>query len=243
MLKDSDTEKFKEKKMHFSYNEYKQKVKKHSYKDLTVFVSVLVVGILIFLGCAKIFSPSVDVGIAGNDEFSEFDDDGGYSSAVDSRLKNLKSEDEGDLRDDDNMFSPELDEKVILPKQKKKTSGEMELEMQNAKEQQKAQEQAQLPNNKKEEESPVTKAPTTTETAPTTHQAASSRVVVGHYATERQAEVAKSIIQDAGIGVVPIVKNIGGSYTLQVGVYSSREKAQQVVNNLLKSNFPARIVE
>ena len=58
-----------------------------------------------------------------------------------------------------------------------------------------------------------------------------------------QAEVAKSIIQDAGLGVSPIVKNIGGSYTLQVGVYSTHERAQQEVNSLLKSNFPARISE
>ena len=240
MLKNSDTEKFKEKKVHFSYNEYKQKVKKRSYRDLTVFVSVLVVGILIFLGCAKIFSPNVDVGIAGNDEYSEFDENG-YSSEVDSRLKNLKSEDDGTSQEDDNIFSPELDEKVILPKQKKKTSGEMELEMQNAKEQQKAQEQAS--NNKKEEETQTPKAPVAAETPAAPAAPVTARVVVGHYATERQAEVAKSIIQDAGVGVVPLVKNIGGSYTLQIGVYSSREKAQQVVNNLLKSNFPARIVE
>ena len=63
------------------------------------------------------------------------------------------------------------------------------------------------------------------------------------YTTDKQAEVAKSIIQDAGLGITPVVKNIGGSYTLQVGVYSSREKAQQEVNNLLKSNFPARVAE
>jgi len=69
-----------------------------------------------------------------------------------------------------------------------------------------------------------------------------TRVVVGSYATEKQAEVAKSIIQDAGLGITPVVKNIGGYYTLQVGSYSSKEKAQQVMNNLLRSNFPARTV-
>ena len=73
-------------------------------------------------------------------------------------------------------------------------------------------------------------------------QIVNAKVVVGYYATEKQAEVAKSIIQDAGVGVSPVVKNLGGYYTLQVGSYSSREKAQQAANNLLKNNFPARVI-
>ena len=69
-----------------------------------------------------------------------------------------------------------------------------------------------------------------------------AKVVVGYYATDKQAEVAKSIIQDAGLGITPIVKNMGGYYTLQVGSYSSKERAQRAANELLKANFPARVV-
>ena len=49
-------------------------------------------------------------------------------------------------------------------------------------------------------------------------------------------------MQDAGVNTTPVVKNLGGYYTLQVGAYTSREKAQQAANNLLKSNFPARVI-
>lgn len=228
---------------HFSYDEYRQKVSKRSYKDLTVFISVLVIGVLIFLGFAKILSPNVDVGIADNEEFSEFEDEG-IQGSVDERLKHLRDEDDG-KSSSDGMFSPELDEKVVLPKQIKKTVGEMEAEMLNAKLQQKKVEEP-TGSNQTEKEDKTVKAPVgqkqdSKASAPI--QSQTYKVVVGYYATEKQAEVAKSIIQDAGIGIVPIVKNLGGSYTLQVGVYSSHEKAQQAVNNLLKSNFPARIAE
>lgn len=230
-------------KTHFTYDEYRQNVNKRSYKDLTVFISVLVIGILIFLGFAKILSPNVDVGIADNEEFSEFEDEG-IAGSVDERLKHLRDEDDG-KGSGDGMFSPELDEKVVLPKQIKKTVGEMEAEMQDAKlQQKKADEPAsvkQTDKDSKEQKAPVGQKQETKAPAPV--QSQTYKVVVGYYATEKQAEVAKSIIQDAGIGVVPIVKNLGGSYTLQVGVYSSREKAQQSVNSLLKSNFPARIAE
>ncbi len=226
---------------HFSYDEYRQKVSKRSYKDLTVFISVLIIGVLIFLGFAKILSPNVDVGIADNEEFSEFEDEG-IAGSVDERLKHLRDEDDGKTSGDE-MFSPELDEKVVLPKQIKKTVGEMEAEMQDAKLQQ---QKAEEPAAKQEKEEKDHKAPIAAKQetkAPAPIQSQTYKVVVGSYATEKQAEVAKSIIQDAGIGVTPIVKNIGGAYTLQVGVYSSHEKAQQAANNFLKSNFPARIAE
>lgn len=226
---------------HFSYDEYRQKVNKRSYKDLTVFISVLIIGVLIFLGFAKILSPNVDVGIADNEEFSEFEDEG-IAGSIDERLKHLRDEDDGKISGNE-MFSPELDEKVVLPKQIKKTVGEMEAEMQDAKLQQK---KAEEPTAKQEKEDKDPKASITTKQetkAPAPIQSQTYKVVVGNYATEKQAEVAKSIIQDAGIGVTPIVKNIGGSYTLQVGVYSSHEKAQQAANNLLKSNFPAKVAE
>ena len=69
-----------------------------------------------------------------------------------------------------------------------------------------------------------------------------SKVVVGYYATKEQAEVAKGIIAESGMNISPFVRSIGGAYTIQVGSYSSREKAQSVVNDLLRNNYPARII-
>lgn len=236
----ANNESEKDNRTHFSYGEYKQEVSKRSYKDLTIFISVLLIGILIFLGFAKILSPNVDVGIGNNDEFAEYEDEE-IAGSIDERLKHLRDEDEG-KGSPDGIFSPELDEKVVLPKQIKKTVGEMEAEMQDAKlQQKKAEDPASVKHPDKDEKLPA--AQRQENKAPAPIQSKTYKVVVGYYATEKQAEVAKSIIQDAGIGVVPIVKNLGGSYTLQVGVYSSHEKAQQAANNLLKSNFPARIAE
>ena len=230
MLKNTDRYK-REGETHFANSDYKKKPAKRSYKDITVFISVFFIGLLIILGFAKILSPNVDVEIADNEEYSEFEDEEPAGS-VDERLKHLQMEDATNSGDD-KMFSPELDEKVVLPTQVKKTEGEMELELQKAKKrEEKAGENhsAQKPEEK-------------TQPAPAANPNISYKVVVGQYATEKQAEVAKSILQDASLGVSPIVKNIGGSYTLQVGAFSSKEKAQQMSNNLLKSNFPARIVE
>lgn len=251
MLK--DTNKYEE-SAHFSYGEYKRKVKKGPNKDLMVFVSVFIIGVLIILGFAKILSPNVDVGIHVNDEISTFTDDetDTPTSMIDDRLRGLQMEDEGKKQGDEQMFSPELDERVVIPSQIRKTVGQMEAE--------KAAEEAKLKeaehkqeaaNERKQETKPqpsenkgiqpkpaITKAP-----APATGEAiVNAKVVVGYYATEKQAEVAKTIIQDAGLSGTPIVKNLGGYYTLQVGSYSSREKAQQAANSLLKSNFPARVI-
>ena len=77
---------------------------------------------------------------------------------------------------------------------------------------------------------------------PTAAPAVTSKVVVGYYSSKEQAEVAKGIIAESGLNISPFVRSIGGAYTIQVGSYSTREKAQAVVNDLLKNNYPARIL-
>ena len=51
MLKDTDRY---ENTSHFTYSDYKRKVKKSPNKDLTIFVSVFIVGVLIILGLSLI---------------------------------------------------------------------------------------------------------------------------------------------------------------------------------------------
>ncbi len=124
------------------------------------------------------------------------------------------------------MFSPELDEKVVLPKQRKKTVGEMEAQMADLMNSKKAEQQAEKEANKKHstEEQPQTsqeKKAQTTQPA----QIVNAKVVVGYYATEKQAEVAKSIMQDAGVNTTPVVKNLGGYYTFAGwSIYLKRKK-------------------
>lgn len=221
---------------HFSYRDYKKKVNKKSNNDVMVFASIFVIGVLIILGFAKILSPNVDVAITKESDIVASEDENS-PSIVDERLRNLKIEDEGKRLSDEEMFSPELDEKVVLPTRTHKTVGQMEAEK--SAEENKVQEQQQTTTKEPAAEQKVT---TPAKPVSEPEKSVNAKVVVGYYATEKQAEVAKSIIQDAGLSVTPIVKNLGGYYTLQVGSYSTKEKAQQAANNLLKSNFPARVI-
>lgn len=254
MLKNADKT---EQTSHFTYEEYKKKSNRVANKDVLVFVSVFAVGLIMLLGFAKVLSPNVDVAISVDNEIATMEEEA-RTAAIDERLRHIKMEDEGIEIDEDaeKMFSPELDEKVVLPNQRKKTVGEVEAEKASKKltteDLAKASDSVNTvkPVSKEEakeivKEVKVQQAAQKPQTppAPTPAKSTITRVVVGYYATEKQAEVAKSIIQDAGVGVTPIVKNIGEYYTLQVGSYSTKEAAQAAANNLLKANFPARIVE
>ena len=210
MLK--DTNKY-ETSSHFSYNEYKRKTKKGPNKDVLVFVSVFVAALLVILGFAKILSPDVDVAISVNNEttISEDSDNESLSSAIDERLRKLKMEDEGKKEGEEEMFSPELDEKVVLPHQKRKTVGEIEAEKSDIKQLtvndlNNAQDNNKQPEHHEAAPKPVQKPVTVS----MPEQIVNAKVVVGYYASEKQAEVAKSIIQDAGLGVTPLVKNLNG---------------------------------
>ena len=103
MLKDTDKY---ETSSHFSYNDYKKKVKKSPNKDMTLFISVFIIGVLIILGFAKILSPNVDVGITSDDEVSSMQDDDNSSngSVIDDRLRNLQQEDAGKNSSSEDMF-------------------------------------------------------------------------------------------------------------------------------------------
>lgn len=194
---------------HISYKEYQKKVTKNPNEGIAIFVSAFFILLLLFLGIAKQISPEIDVSIGGdNSKASQTEVE---KSVIDERLKSLQMEDDGE-----NVFSPELDEKVVIPEKKV---------------------------NEEPKEEVVAKQPEKEVAAPSQPAApVLSKVVVGYYATKEQAEVAKGIIAEAGLNITPFVRNIGGAYTIQVGIYSTREKAQNVVNDLLRNNYPARII-
>lgn len=232
-----DEEKYeKEKPSHVSYKEYKKRLESNPNEGLILFISAFFVMLLIFLGTVKQLSPDVDVSIGDNSDTSVEDVEKG---SVDDRLRLIQMEDNAyNTENVDETFSPELEEKVRIPKQKTKTVGEQEGEaevivLQNHDniQQQKSPDTAVInPNN------------TVTQQSQPAQPVVNAKVIVGYYATAEQAEVAKSIIQDAGLNIQPFVKNIGSAYTLQVGSFSTKEKAQSVANDLLKNNFPARVI-
>lgn len=155
---------------------------------------------------------SPEIDVSIGDDNAKISQEEDEKSVVDERLKLLQMEDNGD-----NTFAPELDEKVVIPEKKSSEAVKEEEEI-------------KLPEKEATPKPAETAAPVT------------SKVVVGYYQTKEQAEVAKGIIAEAGLNISPFVRSIGGAYTIQVGSYASREKAQSVVNDLLRNNYPARII-
>ena len=219
---------------HISYKEYQKKVTKNPNEGIIIFVSAFFILLLLFLGIAKQISPEVDVSIGDdNTAVTSSDVDELDKSSVDERLKLLQEEDNGTKKEDE-TFATELDEKVVLPDHKNK---DKESSTDNAK----TEEPITLPDRDANPKPAETASPAP-KPVQVQQQSASAKVVVGYYATKEQAEVAKGIIAESGMNISPYVRNIGGAYTIQVGSYSTREKAQSVANDLLRNNYPARII-
>lgn len=218
---------------HISYKEYQKKLSKNPNEGIIIFVSAFFILLLLFLGIAKQISPEVDVSIG--DEQVNTEEEQLEKGEIDERLKLLQEEDNEKSKEEE-TFAPELDEKVVLPEQEKKEN----------KEDTSKEETITLPdkeaNPKPEETASPAPAAKSDMTQQNQVQKTPAKVVVGYYNTKEQAEVAKGIIAESGLNISPFVRNIGGAYTIQVGSYTTREKAQSVVNDLLRNNYPARII-
>lgn len=225
---------------HISYKEYQKKLNKKPSDSMAIFVSAFFILLLLFLGIAKQISPEIDVSI-GDNQKTENETVGIEKNEVDDRLKLLQMEDSNGK---DDMFASELEEKVVIPERKTVEEEPQEEKVKEVKEEKPvAQADKEATPKPQETASPapkVTQAPAATQPAATA--TTTSKVVVGRYSTREQAEVAKSIIAESGLNISPFVRSIGGAYTIQVGSYSTREKAQSVVNDLLRNNYPARII-
>ena len=70
------------------------------------------------------------------------------------------------------------------------------------------------------------------------------KVFIGTYTSSEQAKVAKEIIQESGSTLSPIVKCLGSNnYTLQVGIFKNKQRAEALLATIQKSNLPGRIVQ
>ena len=196
--------------------------------------------LVFFIGAARHMTPNVDVAI-GEDSATDAKETGlGVKGFIDNRLKAIQSEDSDSLvkkieekklskfdEDDENeYFSKDLEEKVKIPVKKVKQEVEKIQK-----------EVVEMP------PKPIVQPQKQIETPIATPVVTNIKVVVGSYSSIDQAKVAQSILQEADLGVTPFVKNIQGMYTLQVGSFSSEQKAQSLANELLKNNFPARIIK
>ena len=227
---------------------YKKQKDVTAQNILTVFVTTFLIMLVFFIGAAKHITPNVDVAI-GEDSATDAKESGlGVKGFIDNRLKSIQSEDSSEFTkkveekitstfeedDEDNYFSKELEEKVKIPVVKK-VKQEITI-LKDIDDEKPAVKPASVPQPKPHINNTIVKDNSKTEVA------TSVKVVVGNYSSIEQAKVAQSILQESPLGVSPFIKNINGTFTLQVGSFSSEEKAQTLTNELLKNNFPARII-
>lgn len=239
-----------EKQPEYQYTKrYKKQKNVTAQNILTVFTTTFLIMLVFFIGAARHITPSVDVTI-GEDSTTETKESGlGVKGFIDNRLKAIQSEDISETQkkidkksdnnfeeeDEDNYFSKELEEKVKIPVKKVKQEVTLMKEV-------------TMP------DVPIVKPSSVPQPKPevsankvnnisSTGYTPSIKVIVGSYPTIEQAKVAQSILQESNVGVSPFIKNIKGNYTLQVGSFSSEEKAQALADELLKHNFPARIIK
>lgn len=237
---------------HITYREYKKRLTKKPFQGIILFVSAFFILLLAFLGIAKFMSPDVDISIGDEPEVT-YEEEGVIRGNVDNRLKQIQDEDNGVGGKEDSIFATELDEKVVIPEKETRPQAEplkvqeeapillehnqpQDNNIQQEKNTQHAESQPQAVQQPEQHQNTVPQAPV---------PVASNKVYkvyVGSYSSASQAEIAKGIISEANIGVSTFVKNLNGSYTLQAGSYSSAEKAQAAANDLLRNNFPARVV-
>ena len=234
-----------------TYKDYKINMqKKRKQQNIMMFLSVFAVLLLIFLGVARLMSPDVDISIGDDSQKTNYEDE--YRRGVDSRLKALQQEDEMNLMEHDKASETEEDGIVKIPKLEDKSFKPIEEE------EPVATKHSDVIGNGQSVGSGVVN-PISPDSAPTSlrnnannnvsvassavpEQTKTYRVYVGMYSTQAQAEVARGILQEAGLGLTPNIRQAAGGYTLQVGAFSSKASATNLSNKLLINNYPARVV-
>lgn len=225
---------------YLSYDRYKKKKDSNPNKRMLIFVTTFFATLLLFTVVAKSLSPDVDVTI-GEESGTETKETGlGVKKFIDERLKMIQMEDgsagvsaKKDSKPSEfgdevfNATTQGTEEKVNIPKKSKSMTN-----TDGAEEEEPIEFSSHAPRPKAKDLSTPFEAPVRI-----------SKVYVGRYSTFEQAKVAQEILMDAGLGITPFVRDTGNYYTLQIGSYSSRAKAESLANELQRNNFPARVVQ
>lgn len=224
---------------------YKKQKDVTAQNVLTVFTTTFLIMLVFFIGAARHMTPSVDVSIGESSAVDAKESGLGVKGFIDNRLKAIQSEDASaiakrleekakstfDEDDENDYFSEDLEEKVRIPVKKVK----QEVVKLNENDEEKITVKIVKPTTVPQPK-PVVQS-TVTPITPT-----AIKVVVGSYSSIDQAKLAQTILQESSLGITSFIKNINGSYTLQVGSFASEDKAQSLANELLRNNFPARII-
>lgn len=239
-----------EKKENLSYKDYQDKVAKQKKQNITMFVSIFFVLLIVFLGVVRLMSPDVDISLGEDRNSQAQEDDAMVQYGVDSRLKELQREDE--LSGENAENATEEDGLVKIPKTEDKSflaikDEEPVATVKYSSSDNDSHQVTTDPHPISSSASPTSLQRGITEHTPAAqtevvNQPKTYRVYVGMYSSQAQAEVARGILQDSGMGLTPVIKQAAGGFTLQVGAFSKKETASNLASRLLNNNYPARVV-
>lgn len=232
---------------YLTYEQYKKsrKKKNDSKSSVLIAVTTFFVALLVFTAIAKSLSPNVDVSIGGDSETDAKETGLGVKKFIDDRLKMIQLEDNSagvsiktvnvnqkTLQDSQNFdeYSQGAENKINTKTKKDYSDSEQVYE-------------EPIPLPKQTSSNPPRPKGKDLSPFETPSPAKMSKVYVGRYSSIEQARVAQEILMDSGMNITPFVKNMGGVYTLQVGSYGSKAKADGLASELQKNNFPARVVQ
>lgn len=222
---------------YLTYSKYKKKKKSAPSKMFGIFLTTFFATLLIFTTIARHLSPDIDVSIGDDKQYENKTIEYGVKRFIDERLKKIQMDDLTAARmpkdvgqeekTSENSFLNEpgtMEEEIVLPRK----GFVLEEENESVK--------------TKSNTAIAPPRPTKKELSVTYEVPKESKVYVGFYSTIEQARVAQEILIDSGLQITPFIKTIDNAYTLQIGSFASQLKAKELVYELKKYNFPARIV-
>lgn len=238
-------------------------------ESAVTFVCLFFLLSLLFLQVAKHLTPKIDTSVGNNTEVVETTEP---KSTIDDRLKLIQFNDamaSGELQrqKEQEIFNEALDEKVVLPRDKKSQPEEktdLNEKVQDIISRNLTEVKTLEPAPAQPKAAPTAPAATQQAETPAVSQAQSKedldkrisaiktadinipaaanyKVLVGKYQTAEQAQLAKSIIRETELGQNAFVKHVDNTYTIQIGSYSTAEQASAVANKLTTGSFPARV--
>lgn len=210
-----------------------RKTKKVFRKILTVIIIFLFVFAASFVGFGYLvnkYTPEIDVQI-GDTTKSFFDEN--KISSIDEHLKEIQNEDNGITEED----------KKEEAKAAKEEKEEEEVKPQKPEKEEKKVEEEEKPKNESapKSEAPIPKKSEIANQAMSDAPITKTKVFAGYYTTLEEAVTAQNKLDELMPDVSPFIKEMNGSYVVQIGVYSNPNSAEDMYNKVKSMNFPAKM--
>lgn len=239
--------------------------KKKSYRNaklILLFSITFVLALFLISTFIKNYSPTIDVNIGG-EEISQIEDDveDDIGKGIDDRLKWIQFEDNmtespvvneiQNLNDDEEKFVKTVEKTTSNAKKISKIKQDIKTTPNNNSKNNQNKDIPQKVIEKKElatvpvkyhlqtQENTIEQ---TKKTQPTATPTKMTKVYVGYYTTQEEANEVKNELMSAVSGYQPYVKKINNNYIVQIGSFSDRIKAVNLKLDLSDKGYPARLL-